>query len=209
MKLEAAGYWTRPWAKIPSPTKKSSKKRGPALFSPLSFAPTTHASSQSTVMAIASTSTAAADINQHIDAGLLLSVDSSALPSKLSELSPSAREAVLLARATASTQALVSALWALPSTTHPDHGRIALLPSFLPVGSGGTPVPREKALPAPKAETKWEAFAKRKGIAVEKKKDRLVWDDERKEWVPRWGYNGKNKDAEQQWIHVLKSHQGE
>ena len=31
----------------------------------------------------------------------------------------------------------------------------------------------------------------------------MVWDDEAKEWVPRWGYKGKNKKEEEQWIHEL------
>ena len=40
-----------------------------------------------------------------------------------------------------------------------------------------------------KPATKWEQFAKKKGI-VKKKKDRLVGDDEEKTWKPRFGYRG-------------------
>jgi regulator of ribosome biosynthesis len=151
----------------------------------------------------ASSSNATLPPHLHLDAALLLSVDSSPVPRKLATAAPAERDALLRARAQAATQALVSHLYALPSSTHPDHGRIALLPAALAVGAGGTPLPREKPLPAPKAETKWEAFAKRKGINATTKKDKLVWDDDRKEWVPRWGFKGKNKDAEQQWIHEL------
>ncbi|PWN43763.1 RRS1-domain-containing protein [Ceraceosorus guamensis] len=154
-------------------------------------------------MAASSSTSAQLPLHQHIDTALLLSVDSSAIPSSLTAASEEAREELLRSRATISTQALISALWAIPSKQHPDHGRIALLPAPLSVGSGGTPLPREKPLPAKKVETKWEAFAKRKGIDGNKKRDKLVWDDERKEWVPRWGFKGKNKDAEDQWIHEL------
>ena len=41
-----------------------------------------------------------------------------------------------------------------------------------------------------KPATKWEQFAKKKGI-VKKKKERLVWDDEEKKWKPRFGYRGE------------------
>lgn len=40
-------------------------------------------------------------------------------------------------------------------------------------------------------ESKWEKFAKKKGI-VKKKKDSLVWDEEEKKWKPRFGYRGIN-----------------
>ena len=35
--------------------------------------------------------------------------------------------------------------------------------------------------------TKWEKFAKEKGIQKLKKRSRMVWSDEVKDWVPRWG----------------------
>lgn len=36
--------------------------------------------------------------------------------------------------------------------------------------------------------TKWEKFAKEKGIQKVKKRSRLVWSEEVKDWVPRWGH---------------------
>ncbi|KAI9664906.1 MAG: Rhodanese- sulfurtransferase [Bathelium mastoideum] len=70
-----------------------------------------------------------------------------------------------------------------------------------------TPLPREKRLPAAKPQTKWQAFAAKKGIAPGGKArgkegggGGLVYDEERKEWVPKWGYRGKNKEAEEQWL---------
>lgn len=59
-------------------------------------------------------------------------------------------------------------------------------------------------LPKPAAMTKWQAFAKAKGIAPKAKKDKMVYDEEKQEWVPRWGFKGKNRDAEGQWLHEVK-----
>ncbi len=79
---------------------------------------------------------------------------------------------------------------------------MAILPS------PSTILPREKPLPKKKVETKWERFAKAKGIShVNKEKD--VWDDERQMFVPRWGRGGKNKDTEEAWIRVIKGGDGE
>ncbi|KAF2239305.1 RRS1-domain-containing protein [Viridothelium virens] len=65
-----------------------------------------------------------------------------------------------------------------------------------------TPLPREKSLPSAKPKTKWQEFAEKKGIAPKRKSERanLVFDEERKEWVPKWGYKGKNKEAEGEWL---------
>lgn len=63
-----------------------------------------------------------------------------------------------------------------------------------------TPLPREKPLPAKKEKTKWEKFAAKKGIKDKKKEGKLVFDEETQEWVPKWGYKGKNKDGEGDWI---------
>lgn len=72
-----------------------------------------------------------------------------------------------------------------------------------------TVLPREKPLPKPSKElTKWQEFAKRKGIAPKPKRDRLVYDEEKKDWVPRYGYKGKNKDAEDQWLVEVPADKG-
>lgn len=63
-----------------------------------------------------------------------------------------------------------------------------------------TPLPREKPLPTEKVPTKWEKFAAKKGIKDKKKEGKLVFDEETQEWVPKWGYKGRNKDGEQDWI---------
>ncbi|KAL1591458.1 Rhodanese-related sulfurtransferase [Paraconiothyrium brasiliense] len=64
-----------------------------------------------------------------------------------------------------------------------------------------TPLPREKPIPAEKPPTKWELFAKKKGITKNKNdKTKLVYDEASGEWVPRWGYKGKNKEGDNEWL---------
>ncbi|KAN0063935.1 Rhodanese-related sulfurtransferase [Thecaphora frezii] len=128
------------------------------------------------------------------DLGLLASFDLNPLTTAYND----DREAYLASRARNATQALINQIFNLPITRHPDHGPLATLPRFT------TRLPREKSMPKPKPLTKWEKFAKAKGIS-HKKKDKMVYDEATGEWVPRWGYNGINKKEEEQWIHVLKS----
>ncbi|CAL5868443.1 uncharacterized protein PFLUO_LOCUS2668 [Penicillium psychrofluorescens] len=82
---------------------------------------------------------------------------------------------------------------------------------LLSLPAPATALPRQKPLPTPKPPTKWELFARKKGIgkfsrkaggALEDKERRkkLVYDEASGEWVPRWGYKGKNKADEDQWL---------
>lgn len=57
-----------------------------------------------------------------------------------------------------------------------------------------TRLPREKPLPVPKPPTRWEAYAKEKGI-VKRKRSAKVWDEEAGEWLGRHGYR-RAGDAE-------------
>ena len=50
-----------------------------------------------------------------------------------------------------------------------------------------TPMPREKPVPKQKVQTKWEAFAEKKGIE-KKKRSRMVYDDDSESYKPRYGY---------------------
>ena len=97
-------------------------------------------------------------------------------------------------------QALIAALYTLPTEPSPD-GPLAQLPPPT------TPLPRAKPLPKPKPPTKWERFAASKGIQ-KKRRDKKVWDEEKQEWVDRWGWGGKNKEGEAQWIHEVKADAG-
>ncbi|KAL4934043.1 ribosome biogenesis protein RRS1 [Aspergillus undulatus] len=85
---------------------------------------------------------------------------------------------------------------------------------LLSLPSPSTTLPRHKPLPTPKPPTKWELFARKKGIgkysnkpgaalADKERRKKLVYDEESGEWVPRWGYKGKNKDDDQ-WLVEVK-----
>ncbi|KAK7113466.1 hypothetical protein V1264_012750 [Littorina saxatilis] len=58
-------------------------------------------------------------------------------------------------------------------------------------------LPREKPIPKAKPQTKWEAYAQLKGIQ-KKKKGRMLWDNESKQYKPRWGYG--RKDETKSWL---------
>jgi regulator of ribosome biosynthesis len=52
--------------------------------------------------------------------------------------------------------------------------------------------PRSRPLPSVKELTKWEKFAKDKGIK-QKKRSRMVYSEITKSWVPRWGADSVKK----------------
>ena len=97
-------------------------------------------------------------------------------------------------------QALIASLFSLPTTSSED-GPIAQLPAPT------TQLPRAKPLPKPKPLTKWEKFAKAKGIQ-KTRKEKKVWDEERQEWVDRWGWKGANKKEETQWLTEVPANAG-
>ncbi|KAI0252060.1 ribosome biogenesis regulatory protein-domain-containing protein [Lactifluus subvellereus] len=105
------------------------------------------------------------------------------------------REAYLQANARDGIQLLLASLFSLPTLSSPE-GPLAQLPAPT------TQLPRAKPLPKPKPPTKWEKFARAKGISSQRR-DRKVWDEERQAWVPRWGWKGKNRDEETQWLHEV------
>jgi regulator of ribosome biosynthesis len=48
--------------------------------------------------------------------------------------------------------------------------------------------------------TKWQQFAAKKGIKDKKKDGKMVYDEDKGEWVPKWGYKGANKKGEGEWL---------
>ena len=110
------------------------------------------------------------------------------------------REAYLQSTARDGIQLLLGALFSLPTLSSPE-GPLAQLPPPT------TQLPRTKPLPKPKPPTKWERFARAKGIQSQRR-DKKIWDDERQSWVPRWGWKGKNKDEETQWLHEVPANAG-
>ncbi|KII95254.1 hypothetical protein PLICRDRAFT_99138 [Plicaturopsis crispa FD-325 SS-3] len=124
-----------------------------------------------------------------VDAGFLTVTD----PNPIDEETYAAdREEYLQSTARDGVQALIAALFTLPTQTSPD-GPLAQLPPPT------TELPRAKPLPKPKPPTKWERFAAAKGIQ-KKVREKKIWDEEKQEWVNRWGRDGKNKEKEAQWI---------
>jgi regulator of ribosome biosynthesis len=107
------------------------------------------------------------------------------------------------------TQSLLNQLLTTcPITSSAQNGVLLTLPPPTTV------LPRHKPLPTPKPPTKWELFARKKGIgkysskpgaalADKERRKKLVYDPEKGEWVPRWGYKGKNKDDDE-WLVEVK-----
>ncbi|KAH0534199.1 hypothetical protein FGG08_007210 [Glutinoglossum americanum] len=123
------------------------------------------------------------------DLGNLLALDSNPLPSDLTEslISSTARDGA---------QSLINQLLTTCPITSNSSGVLMHLPPPT------TPLPREKPLPPEKQKTKWELFAAKKGIKPKTKEERkkMVFDEEKGDWVPKWGYKGKNKDGEGDWL---------
>ncbi|CAL5024609.1 unnamed protein product [Urochloa decumbens] len=85
-------------------------------------------------------------------------------------------------------QAVANALFALPPSEDRD-GPIAHLPPPT------IRLPREKHLPKPKPPTKWELFAKAKGI-TKRKKNKREWDEQTQSWKRTYGYDRVNDDKD-------------
>ena len=81
-----------------------------------------------------------------------------------------------------------------------DVGPVAVLPSEK------FRLPREKRIPDVKPLTRWEKFAKEKGIK-KKKRERMVYDDIQGEFRPRYGYKRANDGIEDMAIVEVKSGQ--
>ena len=110
------------------------------------------------------------------------------------QLSSSNREETLAANARDAAQVLINQLLSTCELKSTSDGVHLVLPA------PSTPLPREKSIPAEKAPTKWELFAKKKGIENKKRDTKLVYDEATGEWVPKWGYKGKNKEGDSEWL---------
>ncbi|KAE9381143.1 ribosomal biogenesis regulatory protein [Stipitochalara longipes BDJ] len=126
------------------------------------------------------------------DLGLLLASD----PNPLLLTSTPNLEQDLAATARDGAQELLNQLLSTCPITSTPSGVLLSLPSI------STKLPREKPLPPQKEMTTWEKFAAKKGIKSKTKEERkkMVYDEATGEWVPKWGYKGKNKEGEGDWI---------
>ncbi|KRX21435.1 Ribosome biogenesis regulatory -like protein [Trichinella nelsoni] len=90
-----------------------------------------------------------------------------------------------------SVQLMANKLWELP-TQRIEDAIVVELPA--PTSR----LPREKPIPKKAPPTKWEEFAKMKGIQ-KRKRTRMIWDEAAQDWKPRWGYNRAN-DNTKDWL---------
>merc|ERR1711962_1575909 len=103
-------------------------------------------------------------------------------------------ETFLNALARDNAQLLFNKVWQLP-IEKVDNVIVCHLPA------PSTLLPREKKIPKPKPPTKWETFAASKGIA-NKKRGRMIFDEESKTWKPRFGYKRGNDDTKDWCLEV-------
>ncbi|KAK9453204.1 ribosomal biogenesis regulatory protein [Dipodascopsis uninucleata] len=135
------------------------------------------------------------------DLGNLAIFDSNTLDADQLGQSETIKEEYLKSVARDSAQLLINQILALPvvsggrtGASHDGNESVyAQLPDPL------TQLPREKPVPTVKPLTKWEKFAKQKGIRPKARNaGNLTYDEASGEWVKKWGYKGKNQ--EEPWL---------
>ena len=110
------------------------------------------------------------------------------------------RKEYLAESARRSAQQLVNKLFDLP-IERTDAGPVADLPDATII------LPRAKPVPKPKPETRWQKFARERGI-MNKKKNRMVYDEERQEWAPNWGYKRANAEYKEWAVDIPEGQVG-
>ncbi|CAK4015633.1 ribosomal biogenesis regulatory [Lecanosticta acicola] len=128
------------------------------------------------------------------DLGHMLCIDSNPLPT----FTPTNKEEILKKTAQSCAQALINQLLTTcPIKRSDEDGGLQI---DLPAPE--TQLPREKPVPKEKEKTKWEKFAEKKGIKAKKKDGKLVFDEAKGDWVPKYGYKGKKGEGmpESDWL---------
>lgn len=139
------------------------------------------------------------------DLGNLAVFDTNPIDARLADpqLDGKTKEETLKAVARDNAQLLINQLLSQPIKTTADSnastGNQNSTMSLIMLPQPSTGLPREKPIPKPKALTKWQEFALKKGIKAKTKDGKLVYDEATGKWVPKWGFNGKNKELDQQW----------
>lgn len=122
---------------------------------------------------------------------------------------PSQKEEYLASVTRDNLQLLINQVLSLPlKNTTETHGSSTGQDStmtLIQLPDPTTMLPREKAIPKPKPPTRWEKFAAIKGIKAKTKDGKMVYDEATGEWVPKWGYKGKNKALDDQWVVEIKN----
>ncbi|KAF7691630.1 ribosome biogenesis regulatory protein homolog [Silurus meridionalis] len=129
------------------------------------------------------------ELDLDFDIGNLLAFDKNAINTR--GFKQQNKDEFLRSLARDNTQLLINEIWKHPSEKV-EEVVVVNLPDPI------TRLPREKPAPKPRPPTKWEQFAKLKGIQ-KKKKTNLVWDEVHKEWKRRWGYK-RVKDDTKEWL---------
>ncbi|KAI0430218.1 ribosomal biogenesis regulatory protein [Xylaria sp. FL1042] len=125
------------------------------------------------------------------DLGLLLANDANPINTSTPAESPSLGvdplEAQLIATARDGAQGLINQLLTTCPISSTPQGVLLSLPP------PSTALPREKPLPEPKAPTKWEQFAAKRGIKPKTREQRRMrsqkYNEETGQWEKTWGFN--------------------
>ncbi|XP_076345231.1 ribosome biogenesis regulatory protein homolog isoform X2 [Tachypleus tridentatus] len=131
------------------------------------------------------------DIDVGFDLGNLLVCDPNPIDTKLLRTE---QEVYIKNLARDNTQLIINKIWELPTERFEGALVVKLPPPT-------TIVPREKPLPKAKPPTRWEQYAKKKGIQ-KRKKEKLVWDETTQDWKPRWGFRRVNDDKNDWLIEI-------
>lgn len=138
------------------------------------------------------------------DLGNLAVFDTNVLDKNELDSSNASREDKIKNLSRDNVQLLINQILSLPmkTTTESSGGSSSqsATVTLLQLPEPTTALPREKPLPKPKPPTKWEKFAAKKGIKPKAKTGKMVYDEASGEWVPKWGYKGKNKQVDDQWL---------
>ncbi|XP_031826635.1 ribosome biogenesis regulatory protein homolog [Nomia melanderi] len=131
------------------------------------------------------------DIEVEIDAGSLLAFDYNTLNIKALK---SGQEKYLTSLTRDNVQILINKIWELP-IERVEETIVAKLPKPEYV------LPRSRQIPKPKPLTKWQQYAKEKGIKSKKKdKSKLKWDTELQKWIPTFGYKRSKAEEQKEWL---------
>jgi regulator of ribosome biosynthesis len=107
------------------------------------------------------------------------------------------REEFLVDQTTRAAQLLIKRIFALP-TESGEHDILAILPE-----KEEMVLPRSQRIPDAPVETKWEKYAKDKGIQ-KKKKERMIYDEKEEKWMPRYGYKRTNTGIDNEPVLEIK-----
>ncbi|KEG09377.1 putative ribosome biogenesis regulatory protein (RRS1) [Trypanosoma grayi] len=114
---------------------------------------------------------------------------------------PQRTEEDLHESATSAMQVLLGECRGLPTTTK--RGKFDASTTLVQLPQPVMQLPREKAPPKPKPLTAWEKFALKKGIAINRKKNNRVFDDERQEWKDKWGKRAREDREKHDWLREV------